>query len=319
MGKEELKIEDRPIPEIDENEILVKVGSCCICGSDLSAYKTGGMYGLGIVIGHEFSGMVAGVGKNVNNIETGQRVCIQPFRDLIGLFVDGGFAEYCKVGAAALNNNVFLLPDSVSDEAGALIETLAVGLHAVNRSGVVPEDKTVVFGAGPIGLCTLIGLKAKGVEDVVVADLSELRLAKAKELGADAVFNPNDGAIEEFLKERHGASMYGAQTSVVFECAAAPQTLNDAITSLDARGKIIIVGSYKEPVTIDFLTLQYKELDLISVMAYQDEFNEAIDLVVSGKANVEAMISHRYSLDDIVEAFETQADAARAVKVMIKL
>lgn len=208
-----LEVIDVPIPRPKSDEILVKVEYAGICGSDIHTYVKGSYVEPGQIMGHEFSGTVHEVGRDVNDINIGDKVVIRPISECRkcrhclqgrahlcdqgfngnGLAfggLPGGFAEYVVIPKAQINNNVFILPPEVSLLEAALIEPLSVALHAVNMADIQLDDKVVVFGAGPIGLCVSQILKCIGSCHVIQADLSELRLEKAKAFGVDTVINP---------------------------------------------------------------------------------------------------------------------------------
>ena len=318
-GQKDIRVEERPIATVDDRDVLIKVSACAVCGSDLHAYRIGDLYPPGTVFGHEFSGTVVEAGKDVQGLAKGSRVCVEPFNDLIGLFVDGGFAEYCLIKNAEVGRNIYLLPDSISDEAGALIEAFSVGLHGVNLANPKPDDRAVVLGAGPIGLCTLLGLKAAGVKDVVVTDMSEVRLKAAVEFGASGIFNVKEGKVVEFLKKHYGGTETEFQPHIVMDCAGVRQALIEAVDFISPRGKVVILAVYEDKVIFEPDQLKKKGIEITESIAYENEFKQAIALVSSGKANLEKMISHRYPLDRLSEAFQVQSDASISVKVMVTL
>ncbi len=311
-GKNQIHVEDRPVPRVEKNDVLIKVGACSICGTDLRAYNTGDLFPPGTVAGHEFAGDVVDAGKAVEGIKKGDRVCVKPMPEMIGILIDGGFAEYALIKNATLDENILILPDTISDEEGALIEPLAVGIHGVNRLNPKPEDNVVIFGAGPIGLCTVIGLKAAGVNNILVTDFSQMRLDLAMELGAGEVLNIGKKNLGEFMGSR-------PQPEAIVECAGVLQAMTDAINMVATLGKVLVLATYEEKFEIDLLSIQLKEIDLIGSLAYTTyEFKQAIDIISSGKIDTKKLITHRFSLDDISRAFEVQKNADEAVKVMIK-
>jgi len=322
-GIEDIRVETVETPEPGSKDVIVEVGACGICGTDLHVYRKGAYVQPGQILGHEFSGVVATVGDEVEGIEPGQRVVVNPMMNMIGLGAPGGFSQFVKVKNGTAGANVIPIPDGVSDEAGALVEPFAVGLHGVNRVQPQPSDKVAIFGAGTIGLVTLVAMKAAGVEEVVVTDVSPLRLDVAKQLGASDVFNPaTDGSTTaEYLKARHGVSemsgMQFAATDITVDCAGVPQTFLDAVGLVRFGGKALILAAYEEPATFDPSLFITKEVSVIGSLAYTDEFHRAIELLASGEVDLAPLISHRFSLAELPQAFEQQTKADEAIKVMV--
>jgi threonine dehydrogenase-like Zn-dependent dehydrogenase len=236
---------------------------------------------------------------------------------------DGAFSHYVRVAAPERDKTVFVLPETVSDEAGALVEPFSVGLHAVNSARVSPTDRAVVFGAGMIGLCVVAALRAKGVTDILVVDYSERRLQLASQLGARAIHNPREGSARAFVGRHFGEEMTRfadeplCEASVVFDCAGVPAVLTDGLRSLGRRGRFVIVADHHGAAMFDVRLLMLRRITMIGVLAYDEEFAEAIDLMARGVVDLIPLITHRFALEDMAEAFRAQLDGAAAVKVMM--
>lgn len=190
-GPDDLRIDELPDPMPGPRDLVIRLAACGICGTDLSFAAVGGMLGPSdtpMALGHELSGTVAATGTEVQHLAPGQRVVVNPTSEtnMIGSGGAGGFAEYLLVKEVAPGAHVFPIPDSLSFEEAALTEPLSVALHGVNRAEVGPGSRVAVFGAGPIGLGVVLFLRAHGVEDIVVFDMSEQRLERARALGAKA-------------------------------------------------------------------------------------------------------------------------------------
>ena len=249
---------ERQIPVPKDDEVLVKLEYVGICGSDMHYYEMGriGDYVVEppFVLGHEPGGTVVEVGKNVTHLKVGDRVALEPGKtcgkckfcregkynlcpDVVFFAtppVDGVFQEYVAHEAALC----FKLPDNVSTLEGALIEPLAVGFHAANQGGAHIGQKAVVFGAGCIGLVSMMALKASGVSEVYVVDIMQKRLDKAMELGADGVINSKDVDVLEKAKELTD----GEGFDLAIETAGTEITTNQAIQVVRKGSNIVLVG-----------------------------------------------------------------------------
>jgi 2-desacetyl-2-hydroxyethyl bacteriochlorophyllide A dehydrogenase len=239
----------------------------------------------------------------------------------LGLFSDGAFADYVCVKNAILDGNVFTLPDTVSDEEGAMVEPLAVALHAINRAKLDQGDRVIVTGAGTIGLCVLLLLKARGFEQIMVADMSPVRLALAAQLGAITV-NIAEHSLQQQAEHQFGVAagfIPAPAVNAIIDCTGSEAALQDAINCVQVSGKIIIVGTYSAPVTLDLTMALAKELDIITSLAYGDEFDAAVALLSNKKIDITALVSHRFSLAEIDQAFIQQANSEQSIKVMLQL
>ena len=376
-GPRDLRIEDVEEPEIGPGDILVKVEACGICGSDLHGYKKGSMTRPGWIMGHELSGIVAGVGSNVRDIKVGDRVvpnirwtlmrrnikgcgecywckkgldlwcdrglhrpcgkcqycqagqfwlCTELCRyQDIGYGRNGGFAEYVRMADAVLGETVYRLPDSLSFEDGALLEPLAGCVDWVSLAEPKSGEVAVVLGAGTIGLCAMQVLKTT-VARVIISDVSSRRLALAGELGADVVVDAGKEDVVQKVVEITGTGRSftgraGARADIAMECAGVPATLIQAIEVVRTGGRVVLVSLFEEAVSIEPNRIIHKPIKLISSFEQSrtdtDELAAAIELISSGKARGEALVSHHFSLGQINEAFETQLRAGESVKVVV--
>ena len=336
---ERLDLTELADPEPAEGQAVIEVATCGICGSDLSSYKGGLGTRPGQVLGHEFSGRVLAA-PGVEGLAEGDRVTVRPLipcgacdrcragdvhlceagRELdIGYGSAGAFAERVLVPRAIVGQTIFKLPDSVSDRAGALVEPLAVALRAARLGETRPGDVAVVFGLGIIGLAAVHWLKSMGAGTVVASDPSELRRRSAQEHGADVVVDPVSESTVEAVAAVTGPGLYGAgaRADVVLECSGATPVFTDAIRVARSGANVVIAALYKSKVELQPNRLVEKELTLRGSFGYRDEFPAVIAEFERGGLDPERLISHTFPLDQIQEAFATQADASRSLKVTV--
>ncbi|MEZ4644879.1 MAG: zinc-binding dehydrogenase [Chloroflexota bacterium] len=325
-GVGDVQVLDLPDPEAGAKDIIIKVALCGICGSDTAEYfkSNSGAILPGNQFGHEFSGTVVDVGKDVKGISEGMRVAVNPMTSTRGgrryACMAGGFAEYVLVEDAAVNYNIYPLPDHLTFEDGALVEPVSVGMHGVNTAGPKQDDQVLILGAGPIGLGALAGMKALGVKNVIVSDLSEFRLQKAKELGASAVHNPKETDLAEFLEEmypdQHPAMGY---IDATVDAAGSGPALEDVICLSKGGSRISIVALHKAPIELEPMFFIMKDLQMKGSVGYPTEFPQVLSFFIDGKIDLKPMVTHRYPLSEIETALHMAINTTEAVKVMIDL
>lgn len=328
---------EREIPQPADNEVLVKLEYVGICGSDMHYYETGriGDYVVEppFVLGHEPGGVVVEVGKNVTHLKVGDRVALEPGKtcghceycregkynlcpDVVFFAtppVDGVFQEYVAHEAALC----FKLPENVDTLEGALIEPLAVGFHAANQGGAHAGQTAVVFGAGCIGLVSMMALKAEGVSRVYVVDIMQKRLDKAMELGATGVINSMNTDVQEEI----GRLTEGKGVDLVIETAGMEVTTRQAIHVTKKGATIVLVGYSKTgEMTLPLSLALDKELTLKTVFRYRHIYPMAIEAVASGKVNLKGIVSNIFNFDDIQAAMDKSvSDKANIVKSVVKI
>jgi len=325
-GVDDVRLDQVARPRCGEGDIVVAVQHCGICGSDLSYIAMGG---LGpdrpMPLGHEFSARVIERGSAVDSVAVGDRVVVNPMavEPAIGNFgPEGAFAPYLLVRDVARNPAAALpIPDVLDDRQAALVEPLAVAMHAVHRGEITAQDRAVVLGGGTIGLCIALVLQHCGVDDVVVVDRSPRRLEKAAELGATPHCVDDALPLGDFLVQQHGGvSHYGGElpaSDVYFEATGVASVFEQMVALAKPQSRLVVVGVHKAPATLDLLTLLSKELSLRGAMAYPDEFPQVIDMLASGELQPERLISHDYPLARFAEALETARDVDAAIKVLV--
>jgi 2-desacetyl-2-hydroxyethyl bacteriochlorophyllide A dehydrogenase len=323
VGARDIRVESRPAPSLDEHGIVVEVAACGICGSDMHMWRHAppGLP-LPMTPGHEFAGRVVAVGGDVRGITLGARVTVNPMRCYLGVGGQpGAFANFVHVPQAVIGESVYVLPDNLSDEQGALVEPLAVALHAINRVRPAPDSRVAILGAGPVGLCVLAGLKARGVSDVVISDVSPARLRIAESLGASECVDVTQRDVVQALRERFGDSAIpfcapAAAVDFVFECSGAVPAFESAIKGVRFGGTIVALASGPS-FPLDPNDLLFREVSIVGSYSYVDEFAEAIELMASGRVDLRGLVSGRYALKDLRAAFEAQANASTSVKTMV--
>jgi len=328
VRQNDIRVEDVPKPQAGPGEVIIEVKYCGVCGSDVHRFAAGG-FPDGAILGHEPYGVVAEVGEGITEWQGGERVVViayDPCRQCrwcqqgeyqlclnkywIGLGTNpGAFAEYVK----AYSTMLLRVPDQVGDQAAALTEPLAVALHAVRTAHINLGDTAVVIGAGPIGLLVTQCLRAAGARAIGVIEVAPGRAELAAHLGADKVFTPgSDDLVAEVIRSLE------AEPDVIFECAGAVQTLQDAAELVRPRGKIMLVGVSLEPVPIIPIVWGLKEAELKACIAYRDEFPLALELLAKGEVDVESLISGVIHLKDIGRTIKGLQKPHDQVKVLVE-
>ena len=334
LGIGKMGFEERDIPQVKDDEVLVKLEYVGICGSDLHYYETGAIGNYVVeppfVLGHEPGGTVVEVGRNVTHLKAGDRVALEPGKTC-------GHCEFCKTGRYNLCPDVvffatppvdgvfqeyvaheadlcFKLPDNVSTLEGALIEPLAVGFHAAIQGDAHLGQKAVVMGAGCIGLVSMMALKARGVSEVYVVDIMEKRLQKALELGADGVINGAEENVEEKIRQITD----GRGVDLVIETAGTEITTRQAISIAKKGSNIVLVGYSKSgEMTLPMSLALDKELTFKTVFRYRHIYPMAIEAVSQGKVNLKGIVTDIFDLDDAQKAMDysvnNKADIVKAV------
>ncbi|XP_003471889.1 sorbitol dehydrogenase isoform X2 [Cavia porcellus] len=334
-GPGDIRLENYPIPEPGPNEVLLRMHSVGICGSDVHYWQHGRIGDFVVkkpmVLGHEASGTVVKVGSSVKHLKAGDRVAIEPGapREVDDFFKigrynlsptiffcatppdDGNLCRFYKHNA----NFCYKLPDNVTFEEGALIEPLSVGIHACRRGGVSLGNKVLVCGAGPVGLVTLIVAKAMGAATVVVTDLSASRLSKAKEVGADLVLQVSQESAQEIASKVEG--LLGGKPEVTIECTGAESAIQAGIYATRSGGTLVLVGMGSEMARVPLIHAAIREVDIKGVFRYCNTWPMAISMLASKSVNVKPLVTHRFPLEKALEAFETSRKGV-GIKVMLK-
>jgi (R,R)-butanediol dehydrogenase/meso-butanediol dehydrogenase/diacetyl reductase len=319
-----LALETLPDPEPAADQLVVKVGRCGICGSDLHMTEDPA-YGCqhGDVLGHEFAGEVVETGREVEGLKAGDLVSVIPLASCGACeacrkgevawcanfrLQGGGYAEY----AVTRPNQCIPLPSGLSLADGAIIEPLAVALHGVNLCGLKAGDRVLVLGAGPIGLAVAFWARRMGAGAVAVQDVAEFQRDRATGMGADAfVVDPRDpvGSAERAL---------GGKADIVFECVGIPGLIAQAVEQVRPRGTILLLGLCTKPDTFNSFAMLSKEVRLVtSAFFTRDEYVAALSALEAGAAEPRLLVTETISLADTPNVFETLKRRSGQCKVMI--
>ncbi len=319
-----LQIENLPDPTPGEGEIVFQIGRCGICGSDVHGTGGHGMqYPVGMIPGHEYAGEVVAIGSGVTSLKMGDRVSVMPltgcgkcaachagmpqFCDQMGTN-GGGFAEYAKAGA----RDCILLPQSLTLEDGALVEPMAVGYHGVAISGITPESKVLVLGAGPIGLAAVFWARQFKAAKIAVAATSMKRSEYAYNMGADIFLDPEKPLAEAVTEA------LGGPPDIIFECAGVVGAIDQSIQLVRRRGTIVVLGICTVPDTFFPVPAVYKEIKLQFAITYSlSEFETVARTFDAGHVEARSMITHTVSLSELPEFFETLHQTNSQCKVMV--
>ncbi|MBT4518668.1 MAG: alcohol dehydrogenase catalytic domain-containing protein [Halieaceae bacterium] len=325
----DIRLDHVESPKAGPNDVIVQVQRCGICGSDLSYAKIGGIPGAAspFAIGHEFAGIVTESGKNVSHVAVGDRVVVNPegaWNGIGSAGVKGAFAPYIQFEDASQDPGaVIKLPDTIDFDLGALVEPLSVAMHGVDRGQVGYGDKVAVFGAGPVGLGTALVARYYGAQNVVITDLSEKRLAIARELGL-TTFKADEGDISDFLKQQHGSVMLGPllgeqpATDVLFEATGAGPVFHQILNLARKQARVVVIGVHFVPIELDMINFLVREVSIIASQAYDnDVFLRVIAMLESGEVNVKPMITHQFPLSEFGEAFAQASRQNEAIKVIV--
>lgn len=321
-----LEIIEKTTPQIvDDTDVLIKIKSVGICGSDVHYYETG-QIGSQVVeypylIGHECAGIVEQVGSAVKDLKPGDRIAVEPARSCYNcdqckierfhtcrnlLFLgtpgqgDGCMCEYIVMPQQCC----FKIAESVTFEQAVLAEPFAIGCYTVVVQGrLEPKEKTLILGAGPIGLSCMVAAKIAGTDNIYMTEKIPERIKTASENGAKWVGNPDSQDIIAELSKLEPAGI-----DIAFECAGWQETIDQAVEALRPGGKLVLVGIPRESrVSFSIDKLRRKEITVINVRRQNECTQKAVDLISSGQANLDFMITHKFAIEQATEGFELVA------------
>lgn len=327
-GTHDIRLEDVPIPEPGLKEVLVEVKSVGVCGSDVHYYDHGRIGSFVVrdplILGHESSGVVVALGEEATKHEVGERVTLEPgvpdgtcrecragrynlcpnVRFFATPPIDGAFTNYVSIH----EDFAFKLPDELSDNAGALMEPLSVGIWACRKAGVKAGDHVLVTGAGPIGLLAMQVALAHGATDVTITDVSPERLDIARRTGATRALDVSEEPLTE-------ASL---EADALIECSGNPHALSDGIHCIRPAGIAVVVGmGPDEDTAVPLAFIQNREITLTGTFRYANTYPAAIELAATGRVNLEAIVTSHYGLQDTEEALEAGGKDPANVKPMV--
>lgn len=319
-------VETRPVPTPAADEVLIKVGAVGICGSDVHYYKEGRIGDFVVesplVLGHEAGGTIVAVGSGVDESRIGERVSIEPQRPsptsrqtLAGAYnlcphmefyatppIDGAFAEYVTIQS----HFAFEVPDTVSDNAAALMEPLSVGIAAARKAGITAGSRVLVTGAGPIGIIAVQVARAFGATEVIVSDIDSDRRAQALKFGADRALN----AVTD------DAEIKALDVDVLLECSGATPAVLGGLQALAPAGRAVLVGMGADEIALPIPLIQNRELVVTGIFRYANTWPTAIDLVSTGRVDLDSLVTGSYALDEVENALHVSTSSA-SLKTMI--
>lgn len=329
------KIEFReiPIPEIKDDEVLIKITHIGICGSDIHVFHGEHPFtSYPVTQGHEVSGEIVSVGKDVAAFKPGQKVTVQPQvtcgkchpcrhgkynlceeLKVMGFQTTGMASQFFVTDAA----RVIALPEKVSLVEGAMIEPLAVAVHAIRRAGDISGMKIVVLGAGPIGNLVAQTAKGLGAAEVMITDISDFRLKKAAECGIDHCVNTKAENLGEAIAKTYGPD----KADVIYDCAGNNVTIGQAIQYARKGSMIILVAVFASMASIDLAVANDHELDINSSMMYRrEDYVTAIELVQSGKVKLRPLVSKSFPFKQFSDAYQyIEENRESTMKVIVNI
>lgn len=320
------------VPEVGEGQIKIKIKNIGVCGSDIHVYHGQHPYtSYPVVQGHEISAEVIEVGKGVEGIEPGDRVTIQPQvvcgkcfpcqngmyhvceeLKVMGFQTTGMASDYFVVDA----DKATILPESLSYEEGAMVEPLAVAVHAVRRVPSVEGLNVLVIGGGPIGNLVAQTAKAFGAANIVVSELSETRLKMAEQCGLDTINSKREDLVEGI-----GRHFGERKADVIFECVGSSFTVAQSIEVARKGSTVVIVGVVPDLTKVNMGFVQDHELTVLGSAMYQAvDFDRAVDLINAGKVDLKSLITNRVRFEDYAEAYSIiDNEKDRVMKVLIEM
>lgn len=328
----DVRVQEMPMPEIGNKDLLVKVMDCGICGSDILEWYR--IKKAPLVLGHELSGEVIQVGSEIKSFKEGDRIfsthhvpCNECHYCLLGHetacetfqtknnFTPGGFSQYLKISGKSIDTGTLKLPDEVSYEQGSFVEPLGTVVRGLRKIDLKPADSMVIFGAGIAGLLNIKLARALGAGKIIATDINDYRLEAAKKYGAEYIINAKEN-IPEFVKKT-----YGRLADKVIICTGALSAASQALQVVDKGGSVMFFAVPKpgETLNIDFNPYWRDDISFkTSYGAAPLDNSQALELIRARNVNVDDMITHRLGLEEIAEGFKLASEGKDCLKVIIK-
>ncbi len=321
-----IELREMPVPSPAADEVLVRVGSVGVCGSDVHYYQTGRIGNMVVdgplVLGHEVGGTVVATGADVDAGRVGERVALEPQRPCrrcracktgrlnlcphMEFFAtppfDGAFCDYVTLPADFAHP----VPDSLSDAAVGLLEPLSVGIWANHKGGTTVGSRVFITGGGPIGALAGMAAKAAGATEIIISDPVESRRRRLTDLLGARTVDPREGL---------DASQFGADVSI--ECSGVTAALLDSIKAVRPGGSVVMVGLGDEEMTLPVQDIATRELNLTGVFRYVDTWPIAISMVDAGLADLDALVTASFGLDDVEAALTSDSDPMSMKSVVV--
>jgi L-iditol 2-dehydrogenase len=333
-GVHDLRVQDLPDPEPASNEVLIRVEAAGLCGTDVHMWEGTNQEGtFPFVPGHEWSGRVVEVGKDVKTVSVGDRVVAEvpipchicdnckdgmepnmcPDFELYGFSWEnpGGMAEY----TLAREERLFKIPDNVSYEEASLVEPVSVAYHAVwgSGGGVAPHDRVIVFGAGPIGLFAMLSCKASGAP-VIVVEPQPFRRRMARDLGADVTLDPTGGNLTEQVLDHTG----GRGATMVLECSGSNGALEATLDVVAKQGRIVLIGqSAGRKIPIEIGKAIFQRTTIVGSSGSPYFFPKTLSFMSRRLVDLTPVVTHRFPLSDVLDAFELGKSGADCAKILV--
>ncbi len=326
LGAGRVELEERAAPQPGPGEVLVDVRSVGVCGSDVHYYEHGRIGRFVVeqpmVLGHESAGVISAIGEGVTGLAVGRRVSVEPgvpdrscAQCLAGRYnlcpqmrffatppIDGAFAEQVVVHSAFAHP----VPDSMSDDAAALLEPLSVGIWACLKGRVGAGSRVLVTGAGPIGLVAVQSALAFGATSVVVSDVNPERLEVARSMGATELVDARSASVTDI-----------EPPSVLLECSGFPPAISEGIRALDRAGRAVLVGMGGDEVPLPLSTVQERELEVTGTFRYANTWPMAIALVAAGRIDLDRLVTGHYGLADAEQSLTVGRADPSSIKVIV--
>jgi L-iditol 2-dehydrogenase len=327
-----IEIRQAAPPTPQENEVVMQTRRIGVCGSDIHVFHGLHPYTTyPVVQGHEVGGVIAEVGSKVNGLKPGDKITFMPQITCGTCYpCTHGMAHICESlkvmgfqsGGAAQEffalpaENVIVLPDNFSLDQAAMIEPIAVCVHALARGGGAAGRRVLVLGAGTIGNLTAQVAKASGADAVMITDVSDYKLAKARECGIHLTVNPGTAALGAELLRHFGA----AKADLILECVGVESTITDAVNHARKGTTIVVVGVFGKKPQVDLGLVQDRELSLVGTLMYQKpDYERAVELVSGGSMKLDPLVTHRFRFDDYLAAYQAiEASKGEYLKVMVE-
>jgi L-iditol 2-dehydrogenase len=319
-GVKELALQEVPTPPITDDEVLVQVAAVGVCGSDTHYFRHGRIGDFvvtgSLILGHELSGRIVAVGADVPDSRIGERVAVEPQKNCrrcrecrAGHYnlcpnmqfyatppIDGAFAQFCVIRTEFAHQ----LPDSISDEAAALLEPLSVAITTMRKAGVTPGSSILIAGAGPIGIICAQTARAFGAAEIIVTDLVAERRERALDYGATRVIDPRETDI----------ASAGLDVDAFVDASGSPRAVFDGITAVRPAGTAVLVGLGSPEMTLPIEHIQNREITVTGIFRYTDTWPAAIHLVSSGQVDLDSLVTGKFDLAHAAEALESDLDPA---------
>ena len=328
--KGKYKLKEVPVPKIGEEDVLIKVDTCGICGTDVHIYEGTFPANFPVIIGHEFSGIIKKVGEKVKNFKIGNAVAVNPNTACgkckycrngkenfciaipgLGVNYDGGFAEYVKVR----ESSVYLLPEKLNLEVASFTEPLSCSLHGIDLAEIKPGHSVIILGAGPIGLIIVLLAKISGADKIIITDPVKKRRELALDFGASLALDSTKVNLKRETK-----TFLKGKAEVVIECIGNPTTQAESLNLVEPGGRVIWFGvaDPKAEIKVNPFYIYRNEITIKGCFVNPYTTERAVRLLGEGKIKVKELITHRFGLNELDEAMQVYRKDKERIKILMK-